>query len=249
MLNSANLAPHERWWLTLSSPQIGFQTELRDYLKPTSLIDGIPEDDDVGEGWGISDRLGLHRQIIRLANGNTHGGWFYQDYCRFFCQLPSQWQAIRDSQTSPKYQAQLDFVAETAPYIGSGGIHAWDYGRAAFLVREGLRLGWVSDEEFAFIHNYLSHQARRHYNSWLQYTQAWYAGRSIWLLSLEEDDTPEVAAALLTGWIAKDTRNRFRNTLNDTRNPIHGQGWHDVALPDIEAPESLTKLLDNDAQE
>lgn len=249
MIDSAKLAPHELWWLTLASPQIGFQTDLRDYLKPTSLIEGIPEDDVVGNGWDIQDRLGLHRQVITLANGDAHGHLLHNDYGRFFCLRPSEWSATRDQEASPKRQAELDFVAMTAPYIGPAGIHAWDYGRASFLVREGLRLGWVSHEEFAFIHNYLAHQARRRYQTWLQYTQAWYAGRSVWLFSHEDEDTPAVAEALLTGWIAKDTRARLSNTLKDERNPIHGQSWYEVSLPNIEPPQSLNDLLSSNSEE
>ncbi|QHE43323.1 hypothetical protein GO994_17100 [Aeromonas salmonicida subsp. salmonicida] len=33
MLDSTNLAPYERWWLTLTSPQIAFQTEWREYRR------------------------------------------------------------------------------------------------------------------------------------------------------------------------------------------------------------------------
>ncbi|CAJ1778958.1 DUF1266 domain-containing protein [Aeromonas salmonicida] len=115
--------------------------------------------------------------------------------------------------------------------------------------REGLRFGWVSEEEFCFIHNHLAHQARRRYHSWEQYTQAWYAGRCLWKFSHEEGDPEQAAHALLHGWIAKLMRSMLTDALKDPDNPIHGQSWYEVPLPDVAQPQSLIDLFNSEQQE
>ncbi|MFM4917446.1 DUF1266 domain-containing protein [Aeromonas sp. R5-3] len=249
MLDNAALAPHEKWWLTLTSPQIAFQKEWREYLKPTSLREGLVDPSTLAEDWNIENRLDLHRQIRELAYGECHGHLMQEEYASFHCMQRSQWQTQRDNASTTHRRASLDFVARTAPYIGAHGIQAWDYGRASYLTREGLRYGWVSEEEFGFIHNQLAYQARRRYKSWLQYTQAWYAGRCLWRYSHEDGEPEQAAHELLYGWIAKQMRSMLADALQDPENPIHGQSWYDVPLPDIEQPQSLIDLLNSEPQE
>lgn len=243
------LTPHEKWWLTLTSPQIAFQTNVREYLKPTSLREGLEEPNTIAEDWSIRSRFSLHSQIRQLVFGECHGTMMYEEYNSFYCMQPSQWQAQRDSASTPQSRALLDFVARTAPYTGAHGVLAWDYGRASYLTREGLRLGWVSKEEFAFIHNQLALRARWHYNSWVQYTQAWYAGRCLWQFD-PNDGTPEEAAhTLLHGWVTQYMKTMLANALKDPDNPIHGQSWYEVPLPNIEQPQSLIDLFNSEPQE
>jgi hypothetical protein len=249
MLNNANLAPHETWWLTLTSPQIAFQKEWREYLKPTSLREGLEEPNTLAGDWGIENRIDLHMQVRQLAFGKCHGHLMLDEYSAFHCIPPSKWQAMRARTTSTRHIASLDFVARTAPYIGAHGVQAWDYGRASYLTREGLRFGWVSEEEFGFIHNQLAYQARQRYSSWLQYTQAWYAGRCLWRYSHEDGDPEQAAHELLHGWIAKQMRSMLADALQDPENPIHGQSWYDVPLPDIAQPQSLIDLFNSEQQE
>ncbi len=39
-MSTNTLSLHQIWWLTLTSPQISFQTQARGYLNPTSLHAG-----------------------------------------------------------------------------------------------------------------------------------------------------------------------------------------------------------------
>ena len=44
-------------------------------------------------------------------------------------------------------------------------------------------------------------------------------------------------------------RSMLADALQDPENPIHGQSWYDVPLPDIEQPQSLIDLLNSEPQE
>ncbi len=248
---STEMPPHLIWWLTLASPIICRQTQLRGYLNPTSLHPGLVEQEEIDslkEHWGITDRPSLHKQISSLLNDGSHGHYLVEEYRQYACRSAIQWQQIIDSQETCRRRTELSYVAMTFHQVGVGGTRAYDYCRASYLIREGLRLDWVSQQEFDFLHSFIARSARYHYHSWKQYTQATVAGRAIWLFLINEPDTEEACHALLNGWIMTQQRNGYRKAVNDKHNPIHSCEWHIQEMPQLSIPQSLTDLL-NQIQE
>ncbi|WP_345887485.1 DUF1266 domain-containing protein [Shewanella algae] len=241
-MSTNTLSLHQIWWLTLTSPQISFQTQARGYLNPTSLHAGLEEPNTLEEDWGITDRLSLHQQIASLVNDGSHGHYLASDYSQYACGTSLNWRYLIDFEQSPRRQAEMRYVAATYSILGVGGTRAYDFGRASYLTREGLRFGWVSLEEFDFLHSFIAAKSRYFYRSWEQYTQAWFAGRAIWMFLINEPDTEEAAEALLNGWIARRQRIDYRRAISDKDNPIHQCDW-DMELPQLSAPQSLLDLL------
>lgn len=242
MSASPELSAQKQWWLTLSSPQMSFQTDVRGYLNPTSLHPGLAEPNTLEEDWGINDRLSLHQQISQLVNDGSHGHFLNHAYAQFGCLGSLRWQQRIATEESLPYRTELSFVMATHELVGNGGTRAYDYGRASYLIREGLRMGWVSEEEFDFLHSFIGFRAKYFYRSWRQYTQAWFAGRSIWMFSINQPDTERTCDALLNGWIALRQQRDIHNALTDKTNPIHTVDW-DLPLPELSAPQSLLDLL------
>ncbi|MGB1238237.1 MAG: DUF1266 domain-containing protein [Pseudomonadales bacterium] len=246
---AAHHADYHTWWLCIASPQISFQKKVRSYLLRHSVISPDSAEysrDMLRNDWGIEDRSALQQMIVQLANCEHHGTLYLEEYRRASLLTARDWREYCDGQdSSPLRHAQLALVEATALDIGSAGIQAWDWCRAAYITRDGFNAGWVSEEEWDFIHAYLSGQIRANYKSWQQYTKAFFLGRYFWWSFNEESEQSEAqrADALLQGSLYNHYHNSCRAALRDTDNPAWRLPWQGIELPTLEAPQSLLDTL------
>ncbi|WP_249199205.1 DUF1266 domain-containing protein [Photobacterium sp. GJ3] len=242
--------PHCQWWLAITSPQICYNREHYDYDMPGMRTSeaGLAEwAKNISESWGIETRRDWHQMIHQLAMAEVHGNVWRSEFSRRACMTNQAWLQRIDATKSEVAQGELRFVDAVFRHVGVAGFKAWDYCRASFLTRAGYAIGKVTQEEFAFLLNYLSRQIQRDYLSWEQYLQSFIFGRAYWEYMNDEDEDEVNIPYLLSNGFGIGYSQFFNLIDNDPDIPIPALAW-DVRLPDIQVPESLNALLNETSE-
>ncbi|KXF83411.1 DUF1266 domain-containing protein [Enterovibrio coralii] len=130
-------------------------------------------------------------------------------------------------------------------HAGRSGFLAWDYSRAAFLARAGLCLGKVTQEECAFLLNYLSLQIRQRFSGWSEYLHSFIFGRNYWDYINDEDNDAINTPYLLSDGFHVSFSRFFKDIEADEACPVHWVDWF-TPLPELKAPESLQAILNDE---
>ncbi|MNT90514.1 hypothetical protein D3C72_2314270 [compost metagenome] len=67
-------------------------------------------------------------------------------------------------------------------------MRAWDLGRMGYLLRAGLRKGYLSIAESHWLQGRLALRARHYYNSWDRYLAGYLFGKALWNCSSASDE-------------------------------------------------------------
>ncbi|MFB4392949.1 MULTISPECIES: DUF1266 domain-containing protein [unclassified Pseudomonas] len=141
---------------------------------------------DLERWWGIANRPQL-LDILGMAD-NGHASELSEAYWQFQRCLPSQWQALL-ARLPLRERVKHEYAARTYPDCGPGGTRAWDLGRMSFLLRAGVKKGFVSHEESLYLHHRLALRARHYYNNWDSYLAGYLFGKALWNVTDSSDET------------------------------------------------------------
>ncbi|UTM58486.1 DUF1266 domain-containing protein [Photobacterium sp. CCB-ST2H9] len=246
----ANL-PHCQWWLAITSPQISYNREMYDYDIPgmKKTQDGLEEwAQSFSNSWNIESRREWHQMIHQLAMADVHGSIWSHEFSRRACMTNAQWLRRIDGVESEVAKAEMRYVDVVYRHVGEAGFRAWDYCRGSFLTRAGYAVGQVTQEEFAFLLNYLCRQIQHHFSSWEQYLQSFIFGRNYWEYMNDNDDDLDNIPYLLNNGFNIGVSNFFETIESDPDIPIPALAWQ-TALPEIRVPESLATLLNEEKED
>ncbi|SKA56035.1 DUF1266 domain-containing protein [Enterovibrio nigricans] len=242
--------PHCQWWLAIAAPQISYNRQDFDYLLPElrrQVEDVSDWEKSFVEWWGISTRREWHEMIHRLAMGEVHGDIWRNEFGRRACMTGKEWEERIHAVHSEVAKAEMRYLDATYRHSGKFGFLAWDYSRAGFFVRAGFCLGKVTQEECAFLLNFLSKQIRHRFAGWSEYLHSFIFGRNYWdYIHDEDDDLVNVPYLLNDGFHVSFSR-FFEDIENDKDCPIHWLDWG-VPLPELDAPESLIAILNEEPE-
>ncbi|MGB9092101.1 MAG: DUF1266 domain-containing protein [Pseudomonas farsensis] len=172
----------QNWLHALSAPMAALNGA--SYTAP-QYYEGKDET-DLERWWGIANRAQLLDMLGMADTGHaTELSGAYWQYQR--C-LPSQWQALLDTLT-PRQRILHEYAARTYPDCGPGGTRAWDLGRMGFLLRAGVKKGFVTLDESLYLHYRLALRARHYYNRWRSYQAGYLFGKALWNVGDSSDDT------------------------------------------------------------
>jgi len=237
---------YKAWFLTLGAPHTSIFEGERKYLDPYWVTDKSCCYHILERDWGIEDRASLYHQIHRLIFEGTHGHNLSHLYAKYASYTSKEWSTFSRQYPSGQERAEIDFVTMSYDLVGLGGTRGYDYGRACFLAREGLKVDWLSEEEFYYIHSVIAHKARFFYNSWYQYSHSWIFGSCYWAYLVFDINDNERNNVFLNPDIKKRLRHRLKISFQDKENPIHWIPWEEITLPNFEMPESLESLIESE---
>jgi hypothetical protein len=225
------------WLLALSGPLVALNRKAgARYDVPSfwAADAGTEQGDLLSSAWGIEDREGLLETVSHMAD-RGHAVSIGANYWAWHQVLPSDRESARAEMPELNRLRDL-FLDRTALLTGPGGIRAWDLGRMSYLLRNGLYLGYISEQECQYLHLQLGYRALYWYRSWDQYLCGYFSGRMLWM-ALEIESPDELKAFLFDEappWLSRI----FNEVLTDPDNPATYLPWA-MALDQIERPNSL----------
>lgn len=228
------------WLMALSSPMVALNIKGgASYSIPSfwSVDTANKEDNLLKSSWGIESREGLLSTVIRMMD-HGHATSIGGRYWAWHESLPSE-RANARANMSEIARLQDAFLDKTAMLTGRGGIRAWDLGRMGFLLRNGLYLGYISEQEFSYLQLQLGFRALYWHHSWEQYLQAFFCGRLLWM-TLGMEDPGEVNDLLFgaaPGWLPRV----FNEVMNSSDNPASYLPWK-IRLDHLDRPDSLGEV-------
>ncbi|CAM3916218.1 hypothetical protein VA7868_03315 [Vibrio aerogenes CECT 7868] len=239
---------HCQWWLATTSPQISYNRPLLQYHLPamSESLDKQEWLNNIDDSWGISDRKGLHQTIYSLVTAQTHGSIWQNELSLRACCSDREW-AAHVNQKSMIHRGEMQFLDALYRHVGMSGFRGWDYCRGSYLTRFGLYTGWVTEEEFSFLLNYISTQIQRYFNNWQQYLQSFIFGRSYWQYLVDEDPDEDNLPYLLNDGFHLGVSRFFEQIEDDPDCPIPELPWN-VTLPELDVPETLHRLLKEESE-
>ena len=241
--------PHCQFWLAITAPQLAYGQGWANYYEVGMKGPNSSETDEEWkegfiESWGIDTREEWHNMIRRLVHGDVHGDAWSGLFARRACTTAGEWQNFIARQTSAVAQGELRFADAVFRLVGTQGFLAWDYCRGSFLTRAGIRLGTVTEEEGAFLLNYLSQSVQQNFTDWPHYIRSFILGRAYWVYSkCDEEEQLEYLDKLLNEGLGKTFDDYFDLMRNDKAFPLDHVEWH-TPLPSISMPKSLQAVLD-----
>ena len=233
--------PHVRWWMSLTAPQIFGAPDYFDIWLPGMKRRSAPDTNeewkqDVQGGWGLQEDDDWFTTIQDLSLGNMHGqSWGYLFRERALA-TATEWHD-RQQSVNPIIANELEFVDMVYRHVGTAGFRAWDYSRGGFVVRAGYHVGVISEEEWAFFLNYMSHEAQDWFSSWDEYCKSYLFGYNYWSYINNKESGIDSTDRLLGSGTPQDYGTLF-NHLADGSLPLNDIAW-DTQLPDIPMPQSL----------
>ncbi|WP_065761449.1 DUF1266 domain-containing protein [Pseudomonas defluvii] len=218
----------QRWLYALSAPMAALNGS--SYTAPDYI------EMDLQDGWGISNREQLLEMLYMADRGHASG--MLEAYWNWQRCLPSEWSTLLDG-LAPRQRALHEFASRTFSECGHGGIRAWDLGRMGFLLRNGLRSGWINLDESLWLHSRLALRARHYYNSWSTYLGGYMTGRMYWCCLDSADD--ELGHALDREGYAYWSRCSARALAQDAAELFAELPW-DLPLTLPQKPDSLAEF-------
>lgn len=225
------------WLMALSSPMVALNIKGgASYSIPSfwSVDTANKQDNLLKSSWGIESREGLLSTVIRMMD-HGHATSVGGRYWAWHQSLPGERERAREGMPEVA-RLQDTFLDKTAMLTGRGGIRAWDLARMGFLLRNGLYLGYISEQEFDYLQLQLGFRALYWHHSWGQYLQAFFSGRLLWM-TLGMEDPAEVEELLFgpaPDWLPRI----FSEVINASDNPASYLPW-DIQLDPLDRPESL----------
>lgn len=192
----------------------------------------------VGEAWDVYSRDDLLDRIVQMTD-QGHAARFHYLYRLWHRLLPRERREYAQK-LRPVDAMDWQFVEESAPLTGPGGILAWDLARMAFLIRQGFLCHWISEPEWDYLHLQLGYRARSAYPDWRYYTNGYLLGRIYWLAQREEISQATRDQLFLAHhhlWMKGFCRTYFSHP----ENPVNLVPW-DLELPSMTKPASLEMI-------
>ncbi|SIN79942.1 DUF1266 domain-containing protein [Salinivibrio sp. ES.052] len=237
---------YKDWLLTLGAPHTSIFEGERKYLDPYWVNSKECCYQILERDWGIEERASLYHQIHSLVYEGTHGHFLSHLYAKYASSTAHEWSIFALGFSPSREKAEIDFVSITYDILGLGGTRGYDYGRACFLAREGLKVDWLSEDEFYYIHSIIARKAKFFYKSWQQYTHSWILGSCYWAYLVNDLNEEETCDIFLNQGLRNRLKNRLKFSFHDNENPIHWMPWDGVYLPEMETPDSLKPLIESE---
>ncbi len=135
----------------------------------------------VSEWWGIDSREDLLAQLEALRTDGGHNQTWkeYVNYQKVGISLDQVQDVTRDI-ASGDFSSRMAVVKEYGPKFGERGILAWDLCRYICLVRWGLLLGYVDEQEANSLLIPVARRLQSNYGSWKQMGEEYLIGRKFW---------------------------------------------------------------------
>ena len=162
---------------------------------PKSLQSMLKDD------WGISGYDSLVETFNSLLSGGHSGA--YKKMSALLDKYPDKAVltiAIEEG-LSVTEVSRLYYVRDTRKLLGFHDIEAWDLGRAITIIRWGIAVGYISEEEGKELCEPVVEQLRKDYVDWYDYLAHYVQGRGFYGIfdcSSEELMQKAIAAAALT---------------------------------------------------
>ncbi|MGE7991453.1 DUF1266 domain-containing protein [Pseudomonas sp. NPDC089554] len=188
---------------------------------------------DLERWWGIANRAQLLDMLGMADNG--HASELSEAYWQFQRCLPSQWQALLE-RLPLRERTKHEYAARTFPDCGPGGTRAWDLGRMSFLLRAGVKKGFVTPEESLYLHHRLALRARHYYNNWNSYLAGYLFGKALWNVA---DSSDETLAAHLERQGSEHWNRCILLNIRLGADPLLASLAWDMPLPEPQRPSSL----------
>lgn len=221
----------QHWLYALSAPMAALNGASFTAATYYALED--EDESDLQKWWGLSNRRQL-LDMLQMAD-DGHAREVSNAYWQAARCLPSEWQDAV-AQLGPRQRIQYQFAYRTLPDCGQGGVRAWDLGRMGFLLRSGLRKGWISAEESLWLQGRLALRARHYYNGWNSYLAGYIYGKALWNCSDSSDD--DLAQDLARQGDEHWNRCILINLNNGASNLLASLPW-DLPLDLPERPDTL----------
>lgn len=219
----------QRWLYALSAPMAALNGA--SYTSPQYFDD--ERQIDLQSSWNLASREQL-LDILPMAD-KGHASDLNAAYWHYQRDLPSQWQARLES-LDRRQRILHDYAARTLLDCGFGGTRAWDLGRMGFLLRCGVRNGWITLDESLWLHGRLALRARHYYSSWPAYVAGFVIGRSLWNCSELPDE--HLQRQLERQGSERWNQNLMANLSNASAPPLADLPWH---LP-LDLPEQPASI-------
>jgi len=221
----------QHWLYALSAPMAALNGA--SYTAATYYALEDEDEADLQKWWGINNRRQLLDMLHMADDG--HASEVSNAYWQAARCLPSEWHDALE-QLNPRQRIQYQFAYSTLADCGPGGVRAWDLGRMGFLLRSGLRKGYVSVDESLWLQGRLALRARHYYNSWNSYLAGYIYGKALWNCSDCSDD--ELAQALARQGGEHWNRCILNNLRNGAGELLDSLPW-DLPLNLPERPDTL----------
>lgn len=179
----------QHWLYALSAPMAALNGA--SYTAATYFESYDEDETDLKKWWGINNRQELLNMLSMADTG--HALELKDAYWQAARCLPSEWPQVLEALT-PRKRIQYEFARRTLGDCGQGGVRAWDLGRMGYLLRAGLRKGYLSIDESLWLHSRLALRARHYYNGWDRYLAGYLFGKALWNCSSASDE--ELALSL-----------------------------------------------------
>lgn len=175
----------------------------------------LPKSDDesdremLARDWGITDRATLVQCLNDLSTyGHRHRNGAQLRYYALLwrpavASLREEFRAAMreggdDADDAAKSLWRLDAVQSNTAGIRSAPLFAFDAARAIMLVRDGLAMGWLHEQEaWAFMLD-VARDAQRSYRSWSEYGADFNLARNVWAGRDCNDGFNDVVQQLMT---------------------------------------------------
>jgi hypothetical protein len=237
------------WWKSTAIPMANLRGHSVDYWSFelfTEETTKVEIEQDIKDYWDVTNADSCKSTVRSLIGGEYTGHIWQHRFRKRSCSTSHQWKSIIDSTPTPIDAAELRFIETTYLQAGVSGFLAWDLTRAAYLIRQGYFLGWVSRHELFFILNFIALRSQESFSSWRQFTNSIVYGRNVGNY-LHEESTIERVETLNSEGYALTYRNYFHYLEDDHRNGVYDTPW-ETPLPIMEVPESLRAQEEQEEQ-
>lgn len=177
LYNPDNLTNAQLWTLGLSAILTESNGASHDRLRMSE--DAAESSHSIERDWGLTDRQELLAQLDSLRSGGHNER--YLQFQSVLSSLPDS--AIGDFialQSDPSTRAQLQIAANYRHVLSDTGIVAWDFGRACWLTRTGLVVGWIDEDECWDLLFGFARPTQQAFTDWTSYGISYVAGRLFW---------------------------------------------------------------------
>ncbi|BDM63433.1 hypothetical protein NFHSH190041_08850 [Shewanella sp. NFH-SH190041] len=241
--------PHCQWWMALTTSQSIVDDDVYDFMALGLRKDHPDKADwlnDLNNGWGISSREEFLHTIMRLIHAEVHGDSLLSELDFIHFAGSDQWQEYIDDQQDDKIRTTAQFADLLYHHCGLGGIRAWDYSRAGYLIRACYFCEQLTHDETCFLLNLTAQRAQYFYHSWEQYLAASILGRNYWLFGNKTRQGPleNWGDKLLNQGLGYEYDEFYQDLL--PYQPLFNQlDWH-TPLPELAVPISLSELFNQE---
>ena len=178
-------------------------------------------DISLGRDWGIYSRADLLESLEKLKKKGHSSS--LQSVLNVVNNYPglSLWEAAMREQLYYSQVKRILAVQRLSEYYDSRLLHAWDWGRAIYLIRWSYTQGYVSEEEaWSLIHSFQD-LIQKEYSSWDDFGQAYVLGRYYWSSGRGEEIEN-----------TREAYDAFLELHSDTNSPWTGLWIEDVPIID-----------------